>query len=162
MNALDVDHAGPRFGARALAALQAEGGPLRGLHVDFRHVPYDWARPEHLATALEPARSVRALVVASSEGGLFEYGSDEEIVGNLVALRQTSAKDLIVIGSVTRDDEATRRLRATSRASTRPRGIDVFAALCARAGFRLERVIERPFSDHVALGVGLDTIRERG
>jgi hypothetical protein len=38
---LDLDTAGPTFGARALAALQAEGAPLHGLDIRLTHVPYD-------------------------------------------------------------------------------------------------------------------------
>jgi hypothetical protein len=52
---------------------------------------------------------------------------------------------------VTRADEPTQRLRATSRAATRPRGLTAFRALAARCGWRVTRALERPFSDHVVL-----------
>jgi len=56
-----------------------------------------------------------------------------------------------MVGSVTRADEPIQRLRATSRAATRPRGLTAFRALAARCGWRVTRAIERPFSDHVVL-----------
>jgi hypothetical protein len=55
------------------------------------------------------------------------------------------------VGSVTRADEPVRRLKESSSAATRPRGLEVFRTLIARAGFGIDRVIERPFSDHVAM-----------
>ena len=56
-----------------------------------------------------------------------------------------------MVGSVTRADEPGQRLRETSRAATRPRGLTAFRALAARCGWRVTRAIERPFSDHVVL-----------
>ena len=41
---LDLDDSGPRFGEAALAALSAEGGPLRGARIAFQHIRYDWAK----------------------------------------------------------------------------------------------------------------------
>ena len=148
---LDLDTAGPHFGARALAALGAPGAALAGLDVRFERVHYDWSNPTALVPVLEEARARGAMTIASSEGGLFEYGSDEEILANLATLRAGSGPALVVVGSVTRADEPMQRLRATSRIPTRPRGLPVFRNLAERAGFRLDRVIERPFSDHVTL-----------
>src|SRR5262245_59005187 len=76
---LDLDNSGPAFGASAEASLSQEGGPLDGLPVAFRHVPYDWRRADNLKPVLNEARTKRALVICCSEGGLFEYGSDDEI-----------------------------------------------------------------------------------
>jgi hypothetical protein len=52
---------------------------------------------------------------------------------------------------VTRADRPIQRLRETSQPATRPRGLEVFRALAARAGWRIARAIERPFSDQVVL-----------
>jgi hypothetical protein len=147
---LDRDEAGPRFGQRALEALQASGAPLAGLSIALRQRTYDWAAPSALAEEVAAARSSGALLLAQSEGGLFEYGSDAAILDNLRALASAGA-ELRVVGSVTRADEPMQRLKRTSRAATRPRGLVVFRALLERAGYVIERVIERPFSDHVLL-----------
>jgi hypothetical protein len=148
---LDPDRAGPTFGARALAALQAEEAPLHPVPASFRAVSYNWTRPDELAPVLAAARAAHAVIAGSSEGGLFEYGTDEEIVANLTALRRGGGTGVIMAGSVTRADAPIQRLHQTSSVATIPRGLDVFRALARRAGWTVMRVIERPFSDHVLL-----------
>lgn len=146
---LDGDQQGPAFGARALAALQKSSAPLAGLDITFQHADYDWTRAADLAALLQAAHSAEALLAFSSEGGLFEYGSDDAIVSNLTALPR--ANDFFVVGSVTRDDEVIRTLKLTSTAATKPRGLPVFTALAAQAGWKVVRSIARPLSDQVVL-----------
>jgi hypothetical protein len=99
---------------------------------------------------LSAAHTQAALVICSSEGGLLEYGSDSEIEGNLNALR-ACAEVLAVVGSVTRADEPIQRMRETSTAATRPRGLANFRVLVEGTGWKVTRVNERPFSDHFVL-----------
>jgi hypothetical protein len=148
---LDGDQHGPAFGARALEALQAPGAPLAGLDVTFNHRRYDWRDVSGLTPALESAQRDGALLVVSSEGGLFEYGSDDDVLANLFALRQADGNDVFVVGSVTRDDEIIQTLKLTSTAATQPRGLTVFKALVANAGWQVTRSIARPLSDQVLL-----------
>lgn len=110
-----MDDAGPAFGEAALAALSRETGPLAGIEVVFQHTPYDWAQAANLEPVLSKASDSGTLAICSSEGGLFEYGSDDEIVSNLKVLRACSAV-VAVIGSVTRADEPIQRLRRVSSA----------------------------------------------
>jgi hypothetical protein len=147
---LDLDEAGPTFGARALAQLSQEGGPLPEIRVAFRHVPYNWNKATDLNAVLTEAQARKALVICSSEGGLFEYGSDIEIEENLKVLR-AFPEVLAVVGSVTRADEPVQRIRKMGRAATRPRGLDVFRALIEKTGWKIAQAIERPFSDQVVL-----------
>jgi hypothetical protein len=148
INVLDLDTAGPAFGARALSSLSVPGGPLHGLNVELRHRSYDWSRAADLAPVLDAAMSERALVAASSEGGLFDYGSDEEVVSNLEMLRPAVS---VVVGSVTRNDPMMRSMLAASSVTLRPRGHAVFGALALKAGWKVAKVIERPVCDQVAL-----------
>ncbi len=144
---LDLDSAGPAFGARALAALSVSGGPLNGLRIEFHHRPYDWSRAEELAPVLDALRAESAVWAVSSEGGLFDYGSDADVIANLEKL----AGAHVVVGSVTRADAL---MQAMQRDSTMPlvmRGHAGFAPLAARAGWNVARVIERIVSDQVAL-----------
>jgi hypothetical protein len=149
---LDSDERGPAFGARALAALQQPGAPLAGLNASFERVHYDWSNVKSgLESVLQDAAREQAVVAVSSEGGLFEYGSDQDILQNLQALATSPSRGLFVVGSVTRDDELMKFVKQTSRAATRPRGLAVFKALVTPTGFRITREIERPMSDQVVL-----------
>jgi hypothetical protein len=144
---LDLDSAGPAFGARALAALSVPGGPLNGLQIEFRHRVYDWAHPEALAPVLDELRTERAMWAASSEGGLFDYGSDADVVANLKQL----ADARVIVGSVTRADEMMREVLRDSTMPVVMRGHAAFATLAAQAGWQVARVVERIMSDQVAL-----------
>jgi len=148
---LDIDDRGPGFGMRALAALRAEGAPLSGLDIACRYIRYEWADPEQLRQALEDLQAVDAACGVSSEGGLFEYGSDAEIAANLEALYAGTAPDATVVGSVTRDGEPVRASQGATRLAARPRTIEGFRHLVEPAGWIVDEVIERPFSYHVRL-----------
>ncbi len=151
IDVLDGDASGPTFGARALAALSAPAAPLHAVDARLRHVAYDWNDTRPLRGVLDDARGAGAVATGSSEGGLFEYGSDDAILANLTAAREAGPPDFAMLGSVTRADRPIQRLRETSQPATRPRGLEVFSALVARAGWRVERAIERPFSDQVVM-----------
>jgi len=151
LKVLDADIDGPAFGARALAALQAPAAPLAGLHITFEHIRYDWRDTAVLVNAVAAAGREGAWVVASSEGGLFEYGSDQDIVSNLQALARGPQGRVFAAGSVTRNDELMATLKLTSTAATKPRGLATFSALAASAGWTVARAIARPLSDQVRL-----------
>lgn len=157
LRVLDGDGHGPAFGARALAALRQSGAPLAGVNATFEHVLYDWSTPEgELSRLLREAEQAGAIVAVSSEGGLFEYGSDEHILANLRVLVAAHASGTFVVGSVTRNDELMKFVKQTSNAATIPRGLATFRALVERAGFRVAQCIERPMSDQVVLRPSTD------
>lgn len=146
---LDRDELGTAFGARAIQSLQRPGAPLHGLHIDFLPITYDWSDPHRLAVVLQGLGAEGAVCAVSSEGGLFEYGSDEEIIANFTALRENTPPDTFIVGSVTRDCEA---LRASGRiVAIRPQTIDAFHLLAGRGGWKLNQIVERPFSYNVSL-----------
>ena len=147
---LDVDAAGTAFGERAVAALQGSGGPLRAMTVRLQHVAYDWSEASRLRGILA-ASPADAVCVVSSEGALFEYGTDQQIVENLRELRVAVPAALAVVGTVTRDSAATRASRASTGVATVPRSIEVFRELASAAGWQVETVLERPFSYNVRL-----------
>jgi hypothetical protein len=104
----DVDHQGPEFGARAFDALQTASGPLEGVRLRFKHHPYNWAEPGQLRQFVGLHELQRSVCAVSSEGGLFEYGSDDEIAGNLTTLLELTPADTVVVGSACRTSELTR------------------------------------------------------
>jgi hypothetical protein len=147
---LDVDAAGAAFGRKAVESLRAPGGPLSAMTVGFHHATYDWSDAGQLPglVASSPADAVCAV---SSEGALFEYGTDQQIVENLRALRAASPTAATFVGTVTRDSAATRASRASTRVTTIPRSVESFRQLASTAGWRLESVLERPFAYTVRL-----------
>jgi hypothetical protein len=150
IDVLDRDSIGPELGERLLQALQADGAPLEGLTITFCHTLWDWRSGGAILSAVAiAARATNAIAIASSEGGLFEYGTDAEIVDALKRLRDGNLVG--VVGSVTRADEPIRRLHSDGGVATRPRGLDAFCKLIAPTGWAVSRAIERPFSDHVTL-----------
>jgi hypothetical protein len=148
---LDFDERGPAFGARALGALCAAGAPLRGLKIELLHFKYEWSCADRLREALHELRAGDSVCGISSEGALFEYGSDEEIVSNLQALLAGTAADSIVVGSVTRDGKPVRASLIGNCVPTRPRTIEAFRALAEQGGWVVQNVLERPFSYNVRL-----------
>ncbi|HWO31041.1 MAG TPA: hypothetical protein VNO32_19785 [Candidatus Acidoferrum sp.] len=151
ISVMDLDARGPGFGGRAIAALCAAEGPLRGLKVGFRHFSYEWSDAERLRKLLCELQAGDAACGVSSEGGLFEYGSDEEIVSNLRAVDAGTPRDAVVVGSVTRDGRPVRASLIASRVLTRPRTIEGFRSLCEQGGWTVEESMERPFSYNVRL-----------
>jgi hypothetical protein len=148
---LDTDCSGPGFGSRAVEALHAEGAPFNGLNISFRHYKYDWSDVKTLQATLRLLNTGNSACSISSEGGLFEYGSDAEIRSNLKALHAGTASDAHVVGSVTRDGGPSRASQATSFIRTQPRTIEGFNSLAEEAGWTVQRVIERPFSFNVSI-----------
>jgi hypothetical protein len=148
---LDANQDGAFFGANALAALRADQGPLAGLDIGMQHHDYDWDRPAALERLVAKVSSAGAMIAASSEGALFEYGSDQAIVANLQALRANGSGVRLVAGSVTCGDETRRRMIAETRFKLVPRGIAGFAPLVAQAGFRIAKVESALLSDQVLL-----------
>jgi hypothetical protein len=142
IHVFDRDEAGPAFGARALQALR-ESGPLAGVDVSLRFVRHDWAEVARLRQQLEPLRA--SAVVASSEGALFDYGTDQAIVENLAALRELTGPDFTVVGDVVNDDELTRLIMKETGLAVRPLGLSGLRALAERAGWRIDETVGQVF-----------------
>jgi hypothetical protein len=137
------------FGANALAALKADGGPLAGVDIAMHHHAYNWDHTAVLESLVAKVRAAGAIIAASSEGALFEYGSDEAIITNLKALRAGGAR--LIAGSVTAVNDMRRRDIARSPFKLHPRGVAGFAPLAAAAGFRIAKAAEAFLSEQVLL-----------
>jgi hypothetical protein len=141
VHVLDVDEAGPRFGARALAALTSEGRPLGGLDIVLTHVPYDWTKPFDLDSELARITG-DSVVICSSEGGLFEYGPDDVIAQNLKTLWKISPPISAVVGSIVRNNRMCEVLRKMSTLSFRTFEAVDFRVLAESVGWVVGQVIE--------------------
>ncbi len=156
VHVLDLDTEGPHFGGRALAALLAEDGPLHGLAVTFKHVPYNWTDPTGLCQMMDRIALRDAVAAGSSEGGLFEFASDEEIVANLKALREGTPADFVMVGPVVRDASTLDpRLKQMEHVPGRPAirfiGLEAFSRLVRSAGWLIERSLDGPMHQVVSL-----------
>ncbi|MBK8050926.1 MAG: hypothetical protein IPK16_29805 [Anaerolineales bacterium] len=155
IHALDLDAEGPAFGARAVASLCAESGPLAGLDVNFDYLAYDWNEPSGLRSLLASLPPDSAMA-GSTEGGLFEFASDAAIVANLKVLHTETPADFVMAGPVVRDaGTLCPRLKATEDLPGRPAvryiGLEKFGELAAEAGWRIERSLDGPMHQVVQL-----------
>jgi hypothetical protein len=147
---LDGDSQGALFGSNALAALQAAAGPLEGVEAVLVRRDYDWNEQEPLRRLMQEVKAAGGIAAVSTEGALFEYGSDAAIVENLRALREGGVARHVV-GSVTNADPLRRRMIALSGFDLIARGIDGFRPLAARAGFAIADVRDAVLSSQVHL-----------
>lgn len=148
IHVLDHNEDGAFFGANALAVLKQQGNPLDGVDAAFEHHDYDWNEPQGLTRLLEEIAAAGGIVAASSEGGLFEYGSDDAIIANLRVLHESAR---FVAGSVTSSDEIRKRMIAMSGFQVIPRGLDGFKPLADAARFTFARSEPALLSDQVLL-----------
>ena len=156
LHVLDIDREGPSFGRRALQALLANDAPLHGLTIDFDDVLYDWSNTSSLRQFIDRTQLDQSVCACSTEGGLFEFASDGDIVANLEQLRQGTPADFFVTGPVVRDASTLDpRLRITEHVPGRPAirylGQAYFGALVARAGWRIECTLDGPMHQVVRL-----------
>jgi hypothetical protein len=148
---LDIDMRGPSFGVRALNALRGEGAPLHGLDVVLEHLLYDWTNPSALQDLLGRL-GPDDVTIGSSEGGLFEYGSNEVILDNLRALRQNTPAEVAVVGSIMRDDDIPHWIQEASRFPLHLFKLADFTALVRSGGWDVRRFTElNPIQQVVSL-----------
>jgi hypothetical protein len=101
---LEIDTIGPHFAEKSLAALQEAGRDFAGLDLDFRFRNRSWADEAAWKEILEDRG--RDIVLCSSEGGLFEYGRDDEIRAVLEILAERPSISTGIAGSCVLDREA--------------------------------------------------------
>jgi hypothetical protein len=148
VHVLDHNEEGAFFGANALTVLREQGNPLAGIDASFEHHDYDWNEPAGLARLLAKIMVAGGVIAASSEGGLFEYGSDDAIIANLRVLHENAR---FVAGSVTSSDAIRRRMITMSGFQVIPRGLDGFRPLAEAARFTIVRSEPALLSDQVLL-----------
>lgn len=143
---LDVDEAGPSFGTRAVRELVTQGSPLEGLDVVLERTLYDWSRSTELRGILARLEA-GAIVAGSTEGGLFDYGSDDAIVENLAIFQEGTPSGTFFVGSIVRDVETLDpRLRITATLKNRPAvrylGEKAFRQLASAAGWAVDAMLD--------------------
>jgi hypothetical protein len=155
VHVLDIDEAGPRFGARSLEALRADRAPLWGVDAAIDAVVYDWNDTSKLRDLLGKHGS--SVVAACSEGGLFSYGSDDAIAANLAVLRELAAPGFVLVAEFLMDqDTLPAKLKWIGQASgigIRQIGLDAFRRMAEGAGWAIDEVVEGPIHHVVRLRI---------
>lgn len=149
IHVFDAREEGPIFGARAILALTKPEGPLHGIEVEFQHHAYDWKDTAPLARLLADLVGRGAIIAASSEGGLFEYGTDDTVVANLTTLARADVP--IVAGSVISASAVRKRMIARTRFQFFARGVEGIAPLVERSGYAIAESRTAVLSDQVLL-----------
>lgn len=101
INVFDIDRFGPSFAINCAESLKSTGNYFNGLNVSFNHIYYNWNDTTILNEFLQ--KRTEWLKISSSEGGLFEYASDEDIIKNLKVLYDNSLDNMKIVGSLIRD-----------------------------------------------------------
>jgi len=148
---LDLESPGPTFAQRALEALQTPRGPLQGLAVTLNYIPYDWKQAQRLRDYLQTLNFDKAVVVVSSEGGLFDYGTDEEILTNLEILYDITPSDAVLAGTITPVGGPGRIFNRVNGVRIVPRTLTDFERLIGQAGWMVQESIEQPMNHVVGM-----------
>lgn len=101
INVFDIDKFGPSFAKNCVESLKSAGNYFRELNISFNHFYYNWNDTNVLNDFLSKRKEW--LIITSSEGGLFEYASDEDIIKNLNILHSNSPEKMKIIGSAIHD-----------------------------------------------------------
>jgi len=101
INVFDIDKFGPSFAKNCVESLKSAGNYFSELNISLNHLNYNWNDTNLLIDFLSKRKEW--LIVTSSEGGLFEYASDEDIIKNLNVLHDKSPKNMKIIGSAIHD-----------------------------------------------------------
>jgi hypothetical protein len=145
INILDIDAFGPSFADSSITALKAPGGKLSDLNISSRYIHYDWKNTERLAELLLERKDW--LQICSSEGGLFEYCSDEVITQNLNILYSHSDNDIVVTGTLLHDVKTIdagmlAALKISSNIKPRLLGINGLKNITENNRWKIEHIIE--------------------
>jgi hypothetical protein len=141
IHVFDLDSTGPRFGQKSLAALQASHAPLHDLTIRFEHIPYKWSDPALLQQKLLNLKTDAPIMAGSSEGGLFEYANDEEIIANLKTLLECTPGNFFFVGSMWRNEPIHQKFKSLSKMALRLFDLDRFQTVIRAAGWELEQTV---------------------
>jgi hypothetical protein len=145
INVLDIDANGPIYAEKCINALKEPGGRFNELTLSFRHIQYDWNNTDKLEKLL--SERTGWLQICSSEGGLFEYCSDDVISRNLNAIYKNSPEDIIIAGSLLHDVKTVdagiiAALKISTSIKPRFLGIDGLKSIVKNTNWEIDNLIE--------------------
>lgn len=145
INVLDIDTIGPHFALGCIEALKREDHHFHGLNIAFQHIRHNWNETDALIRLLSNKED--CIVICASEGGLFEYGMDEDIIRNLNVLYDHSPDGMRIAATVIHDthkvDATVPAMAKATNAGLRFLGVKSLTDLLERTGWRFESVQEK-------------------
>lgn len=145
INVLDIDTIGPHFALCCIEALKTQAHHFHGLDIAFNHIPHNWKDTDELIQLLSNKED--CIVICASEGGLFEYGMDEDIIRNLNVLYDHSPDGMRIFGTIIHDtnkvDATVPVMAKATNAGLRFLGVNGLTDLIERTGWRFEKVQEK-------------------
>ena len=148
---LDLSTEGPQFAAASLAVWMGEEGALKRLDLQMELKAYDWTHAESRYPQLAAVPS-DALVLVSSEGGLFDYADDGVVLANLKAIRENTPGDGLVFGTINLPEGPGKAVRQGSKAALHPRTLADVATVAGIGGWEMRESWERPAGAGFCLG----------
>ena len=144
INVFDIDRFGPTFAGNCVESLRSPGNYFSGLNISFNYIYYNWIDTNILEDFLEKRKEW--LKISSSEGGLFEYASDKDIIKNLNVLYENSSDDMKIAGSLIRDvntvDPGIRASMKLSNINARLLGVNGLKTILRETAWTFEKIIE--------------------
>lgn len=144
IHVLDIDPVGPQFALGCIEAFKTPGRHFHGLDIACHHTAHDWKDAEGLVPLLSNRED--CIVMCASEGGLFEYGTEEDIIRNLDVLYDHSPDGTRIAGTIVHERNKVHAtvpaLAKASNAGLRFLGVSGLTGLLENTGWRLERVQE--------------------
>jgi hypothetical protein len=101
INVLDMDTFGPGFGNNCIESLKTPDHYFHHLDISFRYIKYNWKDSSGMEGLLNERKEW--VTLCSSEGGLFEYGTNEDIISNLNLLYDKTGDEMKIAGSLIKD-----------------------------------------------------------
>jgi hypothetical protein len=145
INVLDIDTISPHFALCCIEALKTQAHRFHGLDIAFHHIPHDWKDTDGLIPLLSNKKDY--IVMCASEGGLFEYGMDKDIIRNLDVLYDHSPDGMRIAGTIlhepNRVDATVPAMAKATNAGLRFLGVSGLTGLLEKTGWRLESVQEK-------------------
>lgn len=142
---LDIDSKSPDFARQCVNELKKPPHHFQDLDISVDHQYYDWSNSEELQAFLEPLGN--SILLCASEGGVFEYGSDGEIIANLEAIHRFTPSETSIVGDIFHQEGAVDptylAMAETTGASLRFLGQEGLNRILDKTGWRLAEIKER-------------------
>ena len=144
IDVLDMDTFGPGFGKNCIESLKTPDQYFHLLDISFRYIKYNWNDPSHMEGILFERKEW--VTLCSSEGGLFEYGSNEEIISNLNLLYDKTGDEMKIAGSLIKDphsvDKGMLTILEKTNINVRLLGVHGLQGILNRTRWEVDTVIE--------------------